>query len=168
MSAFAGSVVSTKRIPSLHASTCDVASEDDRGGRVEERRHRLGDTPSLVSHAWFDPPVRLRLNTLRERSVQHLTHARRECFRRDRLLEVRDVRFEYAMADDAVVGVARHTEHFHVGSNTRKSLREFGAAHLRHHDVAQEQMDRGRVLLGMGAAPLRRREAVEFCVAAGL
>ena len=44
---------------------------------------------------------------------------------------------DQAVADDAVVRVARHAEHLHSGANARKALRECRPAHLRHHDIAQ-------------------------------
>ena len=42
---------------------------------------------------------------------------------------------------ELVVGVARHVEHAHVGAKIDEARRELAAAHLRHDDVAEQQVN---------------------------
>src|SRR5882724_9192668 len=51
------------------------------------------------------------------------------------------------MAHDAVVGVSRHAQHAHVWTRRAEPLGQLRAAHLRHDDVGQEQVNRPGVLL---------------------
>ena len=50
-----------------------------------------------------------------------------------------------AVRDD-VVRVAGHVEHLHLRARPRAALRQLAAAHPRHHDVGEEQVDGAGVL----------------------
>ena len=56
-----------------------------------------------------------------------------------------------------LVGVARHVDDLHVGPRRQQPLGERRTAHLRHHDVGDQQIDRAVVRL---AATLERLDAV--------
>jgi hypothetical protein len=47
-----------------------------------------------------------------------------------------------------VVRVARHVEHFDRRPLREQRLSQFGAAHARHHDVAEQEVQPSLVLLG--------------------
>jgi cellobiose-specific phosphotransferase system component IIA len=55
---------------------------------------------------------------------------------------------ERAEARAQAIEKARHVEHAQVAALRDEALRELGAAHRRHHDIAQEEVDRCRVALG--------------------
>jgi hypothetical protein len=43
--------------------------------------------------------------------------------------------------------VARHKEEFRIGAKRRSSLSQLQAIHMRHHDIAQHQVDLARLSL---------------------
>ena len=47
-----------------------------------------------------------------------------------------------------MVRIARHVEHFDGRPLRKQCLRQFGAAHPRHHDVAEQQVQLSLMLLG--------------------
>src|SRR5207249_9380997 len=57
---------------------------------------------------------------------------------------------EDAVVHDRVVSVTRHEEHLGVRAYRGELLGELAAAHLRHDDVGEHQIDLTRVLLGEG------------------
>ena len=49
---------------------------------------------------------------------------------------------EHSRIADGLVGVPRHVDHLHVGARRQQPLGEGRPAHLRHHDVGDQQVDR--------------------------
>src|ERR1043166_2616665 len=75
-------------------------------------------------------------------SFEDLAYLFEESARGQRLLEERDLCVEHAVAHDHNVRIARHEERLEVGSDRTQPLDELSAAHLGHHHVGQEQIDR--------------------------
>ena len=84
--------------------------------------------------------------------VEHLAHLAREAGLRERLLDERGVGTDDPVAEDRLVGVARHEQHPQPGEQRRQALGEHAAADVGHHDVGEEQVDAAGVLAHRRAA----------------
>src|SRR5215831_151983 len=78
----------------------------------------------------------------RAREIERLANALGEGSGREGLLQERGARAEYAMADDRVVGVARHVQHAEVGPEGTQPLGKLAATHPRHDHVGEQEIER--------------------------
>lgn len=67
---------------------------------------------------------------------------------RDRLADEVRARIEDALLDDGVVGVAGHEQRANARTELGQMIHQDPAAHPRHDDVRQDEMDLGRVPFG--------------------
>lgn len=80
--------------------------------------------------------------------IKHLADPTQEHLGGERLLEEElNPRLDDAVANDAVVSVARHEQYLHCAARRGESFSEFPAAHSRHHDIGQQDVDRTCKLL---------------------
>lgn len=89
-------------------------------------------------------------------SVQHLADLAHQCFSRKGLLEERRAFIEHAMVNDSSIRVARNVKHTHIRTQRGKMFSQVAAAHLRHHDISDEELDLVRRVAGDCAQSLRR------------
>src|SRR5512133_23892 len=66
---------------------------------------------------------------------QYLTHFDEQGFRRDRLLQVGQLRVDEAVARYSFIRVARHAERLHVRADITEATHELGTTHDRHHAI---------------------------------
>src|SRR4051794_35918856 len=78
-------------------------------------------------------------------AVEDDAHPARKVVGAERLLQERDPRLEHTVMTDRRVGVAGDVEHERAGPHRRDGRRDVGAAHARHDDVGDEQLDLARV-----------------------
>ncbi|HJX64008.1 MAG TPA: hypothetical protein VJ860_08650 [Polyangia bacterium] len=97
-------------------------------------------------------------------TVQHFANLLREIRRTKRLGNEMGSRVQCAVMNDGVVSVAGHIEHFDPRTFQRQAVGQHSPAHLRHHDVGQQQVD--LVLLRFaGQKRVLRTRGGQHCVA---
>src|SRR6266436_1944913 len=90
------------------------------------------------------------------RCAEDLVDLEGQRVRREGLGEEGHARAQDAVADDGIIGIAGHVEHFHIRTQGLEPLGELAAAHLRHDDVGDHEVDGALVAL----ADLERLDAV--------
>src|ERR1019366_615893 len=92
-----------------------------------------------------------------EPGVEDLSHLSRECERGERLLEERAARLDDSVTHGRVVRVAAHVEDPDAAVILRELLDQLAAAHPRHHDVRDDDVDPACVPAGrlerLGSVP---------------
>ena len=78
-------------------------------------------------------------------SIEDLSDFLREVFQVERLLKEGDASFQDAMAEDAIVGVARDIKNFDFGPCGGDSSDEFAPTEPRHHYIGDENVNRSSV-----------------------
>ena len=74
-------------------------------------------------------------------------HFAGEGFGRERLLKKSRAGFKHTVMADDLVRVTGNVEHFDIGSNRLDGLGKLPPAHLGHHNVGYQGMDRTGILL---------------------
>src|ERR1017187_9647895 len=87
------------------------------------------------------PSCHASLSSALSRSVQHFPDFSPKSGGRERLLKKGDSAFQDAMLEDGVVGVSRHEKNARAVTGLRETPFDLASAHLRHHDVGEDEVD---------------------------
>ena len=82
---------------------------------------------------------------------------RKQDVRGEGLLQQIGIRIEPALVDDGIVGVARHEEHRKSWPVPQEASDQLPPAHLRHHDISQQEVNRSLVACRQLERKLGRR-----------
>ena len=146
--------------------------EDPQARRVTERPERLGRGEAGMGRCERDiSKIPFHSSTVNAHArtsssgqtptvcaglVEQHANLARQVLGAEGLLQEGDAGLEHAVMDDRRIGVPGHVEHVRPGPHRRHGVRDFGAAHPRHDDVGEQQVDR----VAVPAKQLERRRAV--------
>ena len=69
------------------------------------------------------------------RGIEHLADFDRQLVLSEGFLQEAQARIEYALAEQDILGVARHVKHLDLRSQRRQTLGQFPATHPGHHHI---------------------------------
>ena len=73
--------------------------------------------------------------------IQNSANLAHQGLRREGFLQIGDALLQNSVAHDRIIGIAGHENHLRIRIRLREQCREIASAHVRHHDVRQEEMD---------------------------